>query len=391
MQRTLRFKLAPTPEQRSILLDTLQQHADCFNAVAAYGWEQHEKNGVTLHKATYYPLREQYPKLPAQLVIAARMRATEAVKSALSRLRRGKKSGQPHSNLTPIRYDQRSYTPRLSEGIVSLATVAGRQELAVGLYPYAAEMLAIAVGFDSADLIYRRGQFWLHVVVTLSDVEFVSNGEVVGVDFGITRPAVASNNRFFGQRSWKAVERRYFRLKRALQSKGTKSAKRHLKRVAGKTARFRSDCDHVVSRQVVQSVEPGTTIVVENLDEIRKRTKQNGRRGRRAMHQWSFRRLRQLLEYKAEAHGCVVVGIDPRHTSQRCSKCGHVHRSNRRSQSRFVCRNPECGFELNADLNGSRNIADKYRAGDGKSVASGQPVNLPIVDPAWRGFTSFPL
>ncbi len=379
MQRTLRFKLNPRGEQRPILLDTLQQHADCFNAVAAYGWEQQEKNGVTLHKATYYPLREQYSNLPAQLVIAARMRATEAVKSALTRQKRGKKSGQPCSHLTPIRYDQRSYTPRLSEGYVSLATTAGRQELAVGLYPYAADVLSRVIGYDSADLIYRRGQFWLHVVVTLPDPEIVPNGQVIGVDFGITRPAVTSNNRFFGRRSWKAVERRYFRLKRALQSKGTPSAKRHLKRLARKVQRFRSDCDHVVSRQVVRSVSPGTTIVVENLDEIRNNTKQNGRIHRRAMHQWSFRRLRERLTYKAAAHGCVVVGVDPRHTSQRCSNCGHVHRSNRRSQSRFVCRNPEYGFELNADLNGARNIANKYLAGDGKSVASGRPVNPPIV------------
>ena len=371
MQRTLRFKLSPTPEQAAILLDTLQQHTDCFNAVAAYGWARGEKNGVTLHKATYYPLREQYPTLPAQLVIAARMRATEAVKSALTRQKRGKKVGQPRSHLTPIRYDQRSYTPHLNEGSVSLATVAGRQELAVVVYPYAADILARATGYDSADLIYRRGQFWIHVVLTLPDPEITPNGHAVGVDFGMTRPAVTSTNRFFGKRSWKDMERRYFRLKRALQSKGTPSAQRHLKKVARKVTRFRSNCDHVVSRQIVQSVEPGTTIVVENLAEIRGRTKQNGRIQRRAMHQWSFRRLRELLVYKAEARGCRVVGIDPRHTSQRCSHCGHTHRSNRRSQSRFVCRS--CGFELNADLNGARNIADKYLAGDGRPVASGPP------------------
>ena len=46
MQRTLRFKLNPTPEQKTVLLDTLAQHAECFNPVAAYGWENAEKNGV---------------------------------------------------------------------------------------------------------------------------------------------------------------------------------------------------------------------------------------------------------------------------------------------------------------------------------------------------------
>jgi IS605 OrfB family transposase len=109
---------------------------------------------------------------------------------------------------------------------------------------------------------------------------------------------------------------------------------------------------------LVQSVTPGTLIVIENLKEIRSNTKQRSKQQKRAMHQWSFNRLRDLLTYKAEAQGCMVIGVDPRKTSQRCSRCGHIHRSNRRSQSRFKCR--KCGFELNADLNGSRNIAVKY-------------------------------
>ncbi len=371
-----------------MLLETIQQYTDCFNAVAAYGWEHGEKNSTELHKATYYPLREAYPQLPAQLVISARSKATEAIKSAFTwKIKREKEFPKkaakalahgkpaptfkpvccPQSNISAIRYDIRSYT--FHGNCVSLATVAGRQIVALHLYPYARRLLAQAIEYDSADLIFRKGRFWLHLVVTLPDVEFVPNGEVVGVDFGITRPAVASNNLFFGRRSWKNTERRYFRLKRALQSKGTKSAKRHLKKLSGRTARFRLDCDHVVSRQLVQSVSPGTTIVIENLTEIRTTTKQNGREQRRAMHQWSFHRLRDLLAYKVEECGCAVVAIDPRHTSQGCSRCGDVHHSNRRSQSRFKCQT--CGFELNADLNGSRNVGLKYLASVGKADAGG--------------------
>jgi putative transposase len=112
------------------------------------------------------------------------------------------------------------------------------------LYPYARRLLAQGIEYDSAELIFRKGRFSLHVVVTLPEAEFVPNGEVVGVDFGITRPSVASNNKFFGKRSWKARERRYFRLKRALQSKGSDSAKRHLQKLSHKVSRFRLDCDH---------------------------------------------------------------------------------------------------------------------------------------------------
>ena len=388
MQRTIRFPLLPTAEQSRVLLETIQQYTDCFNAVAAYGWERREKNGVELHRATYYPLRAAYPQLPAQLVISARSKATEAIRSALTwkakrergfpkkiaqALARGKPAPTfkpvrcPQSSHCSIRYDQRSYAFR--RDYVSLATVAGRQIVALHLYPYAEGLLSRNIEFDSADLIFRKGRFWLHLVVTLPDVEFFPNGEVVGVDFGITRPAVASNNQFFGKRSWKNTERRYFRLKRALQSKGSDSAKRHLKRLSHKVSRFRLNCDHVVSRQLVQSAAPGTTIVIENLKDIRTETRQKGKQQRRAMHQWSFQRLRDLLVYKAEAWGCTVVAIDPRHTSQCCSRCGCVHRSNRRSQSRFQCQN--CGFELNADLNAGRNIAVKYLASLGSAEAGG--------------------
>ena len=387
VQRTIRFPLLPTVEQQDVLLQTIQRYTECFNVVAAYGWEHGEKNSVELHKATYYPLREAYPHLPAQLVISARVKATEAVKSALTwkikrekefpkkvakALARGKPAPTfkpvrcPRSDISSIRYDQRSYA--FHGDHVSLATVAGRQVIELHLYLYARRLLAQSIEYDSADLIFRKGRFWLHVVVTLPDVEFTPNGEIIGVDFGITRPAVASNNRFSGRRSWKNTERRYFRLKRALQSKGS-SAKRHLKKLSHKVSRFRLNCDHVVSRQLVQSISPSTTIVIENLMEIRNRTKQNGKQQRRAMHQWSFNRLRDLLVYKAEERGSIVVGVDPRHTSQRCSRCGHIHRSNRRSQSRFKCRN--CGFELNADLNGSRNIAVKYLASVGIADAGG--------------------
>lgn len=388
MQRTIRFPLLPTLEQESVLLETIEQYMTCFNTVAACGWEKGEKNGVELHKATYYPLRENFPQMPAQLVISARVKATEAVKSALTwkvkrerefsknvakALARGKpvpvfKSVRcPQSTNCSIRYDQRSYT--IFGDYVTLATTHGRQALTLHLYPYAVRLLEQSMGYDSADLIYRKGRFWLHVVVTLPDVEFIPNGDVVGADFGITRPAVASSNKFFGKRSWKNTERRYFRLKRALQSKGSDSAKRHLKKLAHKVSRFRSNCDHVVSRQLVQSVTPGTTIVIENLMEIRNRTKQHGKEQRRAAHQWSFDRLRDLLAYKAEECGCIVVDVDPSYTSQRCSRCGHIHRSNRHSQSRFKCVN--CGFELNADLNGSRNIAEKYLASVGIADTGG--------------------
>ena len=84
MDRTVIVQLNPTPEQAQSLLTTLEQYTACFNAVAAEGFSTACSNGVELHERTYYPLRAEHPSLPAQLVCSSRVKATEAVKSALT-------------------------------------------------------------------------------------------------------------------------------------------------------------------------------------------------------------------------------------------------------------------------------------------------------------------
>ena len=66
MDRTIVVQLNPTPEQASILARTLHEHTACFNAVAREGFEKGCSNGVELHKATYYPLRQ--PIIPTFLL-----------------------------------------------------------------------------------------------------------------------------------------------------------------------------------------------------------------------------------------------------------------------------------------------------------------------------------
>lgn len=375
MKRTVRLKLHPTPEQAMALCETQTMVRYCFDTVAAYGWEQGVKNGVALHKATYYPLREKYPSVPAQLVCAARVKATEALASAFALKAKGLKVHCPRTKIGSIRYDARSH--RILPGEASLASAVGRIKVAWTTNSHAAAILAKAVDFDSSDLLYRDGTWWLHAVLTLPDEPFSATGKAVGVDLGINRPAVTSGNEFLGEARWKEIEKRYFRLKRNLQAKGTASAKRHLQRVRHLQQRFRRDCDHVLSRRIVDMAGNGSVIVLENLKGIRSTTKQRGKRQRRRHHGWSYEQLKTFLEYKAEAAGCRVETVDPRKTSQRCSKCEYTARSNRKNQSLFVC--GACGFSLNADLNAARNIAWKYLAQDGMPALSGPLVNRPIV------------
>jgi putative transposase len=376
VQRTIRIQLDPSPVQAAALAETSRQFTAVFNAVCAYGWQQSEKNGIELHRALYYPLKVEYPNLVSDLHIQARIKATEAVKSALALRRAGRKVSQPHSQNCPPRYNLHTYRVDWGSRTVRMSLVGGRQTLRVSIPDYSAKYAGYPT--DTADLIEQDGRWWLHVVVTVPAPEVEPSDQVVGVDLGISRPAVSSNNHFLGKKAWKTIEGRLFHLKRALQKKGTRSAKRHLKRIRHRQRRFRRDCDHVLSKQIVQSVEPGGTIVLENLKDIRKRMKaRRCIKTKRRMHSWSFAQLKGFIGYKAEERGCTVAGVDPRHTSQRCSCCGHVARTNRRSQSVFICR--KCGFHLNADLNAARNIAAKYHADGGRTAVGGLCVNQPIV------------
>jgi putative transposase len=359
MDRTLRLPLNPTTEQAEYLLETMRQFTQSFNAVCAEGWRLKEGNAYTLHKVTYRNSKALCPKLVSDLHVQARQKASEAVKSALSLAKKGRKVNCPVSTLCPPRYNCNSFSVDWGKGFANLATVTGRQKVAFTVPAYAIALIGNRVA--TADLMYRKGRFTLHVVLRLDDVEFAGSGQALGVDLGVTRPAVTSDGRLHGKKRWREVSKRRFRLKRKLQSNGSKSAKRHLRTLAGREQRFRRDCDHVLSKSILDGITAGTTVVVENLTNIRTRVKATRGEAKRRLHSWSFAQLRSFLDYKAEALGCQVVGVDPRHTSQRCAACGHIYRGNRPSQSRFVCRS--CGHRANADKNAAVNIRDKHLVG----------------------------
>ncbi|QBD77291.1 transposase [Ktedonosporobacter rubrisoli] len=188
------------------------------------------------------------------------------MKSAFDRKAKGRKAGQPQSKLCPIRYNERTYVLNWQTQEVSLSTLEGRILIPFQVPPYSSKYAGYQV--TTADLCIRNGRYWLHVVVSVPAPDGSQSDEIIGVDLGLNRPAVTSNRHFLGSHHWKEVERR-----RKLQSKGTKSAKRHLKKLSGRSLRFHRDCFHVLSKHIVQNATPGSTIVIENLTHIRSTSK----------------------------------------------------------------------------------------------------------------------
>lgn len=368
MDLTLRLRVTAEEGVAAILRETIAQYTASFNRVCVVGWDMPRLNGVELHHETYAAERSA-TALPAQLVCSARVKATEAIASCRARARKGRKISCPRSRRASIRYDARSAKIHLAEGYATLATVSGRQRVALSIPPCHAGRVDLPV--RSSDLcVDRKGRLWLHVVVQAPEPTVAPTGEVVGVDLGVACPAVTSQAQFLGTRRWREIEARSFRLRRALQAKGTRSAKRHLRKVSGRQERFRRDCDHVLSKRLVQSVEPGAALVFEDLTDIRARMK-GRKRQRRRLHSWSFSRLLGFARYKAALAGVAVATVDPRYTSQKCSRCGHREKANRPSRGDFRCK--QCGFCLHADLNAARNIGANHLASLATRGTGGPP------------------
>lgn len=348
--RTIKIRLQEHPE---VFQSTIDAYTKSFNYTCTTGWNDKDYNGVSLHHKVYKKTRAY---LPAQLAISARMKATEALKSVRKRLKKGKKASCPQSKQIGIRYDARSFNVWWDRNEVSFSTIEGRKTCKLVIPIYFQQYLTWKR--CTADLFIRDNNVFLHIVVEKEIEDPISNGKFIGVDRGINQLAVTSDRRFFGGGKVKRVSRRYKRLRSILQSKGH-SGKRHLKRVSHKENRFRRDVNHCISKQIVQGLEKGTTLILEKLTGIKENTTRNRRKKDRFEHNsWSYYQLEEFLKYKAAYAGVIVDYVSARYTSRGCSKCGHIARANRPCQSRFKCK--KCDYQVHADLNASFNIVKNY-------------------------------
>lgn len=349
---------------------TIQAYTNAFNYVCKTAWENQEFNGVRLHHMTYHQVRE-ITKLKSQLAISARVKATEALASVLARKKKGKKGSCPQSKSCPIRYDDRSLTIDFTNRTINILTLDGRMRLPIFVPNYFEQYLNWKK--CSADLFQVKDKTFLHIVFEKETEAVLPTKTFVGIDRGIRKLAVVSDNRFFGGNRIKKLSERYERLRSSLQSKGTRSSKTHLKKIKRCERFMRKDINHCISKEIVSTLNPGTTIVLEKLTGIRGGSFKLNKVTRKEINKWNYFQFEKFLKYKAEAKGCNVEYVDARYTSQRCSKCGHIAKNNRKNQAYFKCKS--CGFQLNADLNASKNIVLKYL--DATGYPSRANVNLP--------------
>jgi IS605 OrfB family transposase len=236
---------------------------------------------------------------------------------------------------------------------VSLLTLHGREIVAMVYGEYQAGFLPRLKG--QVDIVSRDGTFYLLATIELPEDPPIETTRFLGVDLGIVNLATDSQGNTYTGEAVEVVRQRAATHRETFQRTGTKSAKRRLKKLAGKQARFQRWINHGIAKRLVQFVkDTKAALVLEDLTHIRSwmtvRTRQRARQ-----HNWGFRQLRSFIEYKARLAGVAVLFVDPRNSSKTCSRCGHVSKKNRRTQAAFSC--IRCGYETHADFNAARNLA----------------------------------
>ena len=342
MKLTVKVKLLPTTDQKVSLIKTIEAFNHACNYISEMAWKHKKFGQVFLQHLCYRNVRNRF-SLSAQMTV----RAIGKVKETYRIEKKKKHTFKKHSAIV---YDQRILSFRGLD-TVSILSIDGRFKIPIVFGSYAKlEQRRIR---GQADLIYQKGKLYLCLVIELPDGIPIKTKDALGIDLGIINLATTSDNQKFSGEATDKVRIKTSSFKKRLQRKGTKSAKRHLKKFSGKERRFKRNINHIISKQIVQiAKDTQRAIAIEDLKGFRVTVR---KMQREQFGKWAFYELRNFIEYKAVIAGIPVIAVDPRNTSRTCSQCDYMTKTNRKSQSQFSCK--KCGFTLNADVNAAKNIA----------------------------------
>lgn len=346
-----------------LALRTIQEWNSVCNYISqvCFGNPAISHNKVKMQELVYEDIRSQF-NLSSQVTISAIRQVTARYQSAkTSKTKLKRPIYFKPMNAVALQGGERGRDFGFRKSGLSIWTIDGRMKDVIFHGPPMLTDYLQDWKLGDARMFVSRGKAFLSVSFS-KEVEQIAkpNNAVIGVDRGINYLAVTTDgqhSQFFGGKRVKHIRDRYKKTRSSLQrkkaTKNTRSIRRVLKRLSGKEARFMRDTNHVISRRIIDFAKQtgNPTIAIEHLDGIRNAPR---RRTQNAdANSWAFYQLEQFLQYKAANLGFEIIEVDPRHTSQGCSKCGHAEKSNRNGH-KFVCK--ACNYSLHADLNAARNI-----------------------------------
>lgn len=263
-----------------------------------------------------------------------------------------------------------------TDGTLSVWTVSGRKRIDFRVPERRRADFDAAIEYDAMQVsIDRKGILRATLAVTLPDVP--AKGILpVGVDLNETNVMVALDPDerclFISGKETRVLNRRTHKTRKRLQRKlatlkaqkrSTRSVGRVLKRLGTRQRRRTMDLARCSAKDLCAWAPKDAVLVIEDLKlpqptKKRKPGKHPKRVAlRRKLSTFAYRIYRRAIESRAARLGIAVVAVDPRNTSQRCSRCQLI---GTRKRHQFTCQH--CGFCDHADRNAARNIRALYCA-----------------------------
>lgn len=343
MKLTLQIKLLPSEEQFSSLKRTLIEANTACNEISKNAFTKKLYNQFKLHKEVYYTIKKSF-NLSAQMIVRCISKVTDSYKI-------DKKVQRKFRPLGAITYDPRilSYT---KDGI-SLWTVDGRLK---GMKFICHNQKYIPYIKGEADLVLKNGKFYIFQTIEVPEEDIRNVEEFIGCDFGLTDIVVTSDEKKYSADWLNEYREKRQRIRSSVQRKGTKSAKRLLKRLSGREKTTATIQNHTISKTIVEDAKSkGRGISIEDLTGIRFTSKRRNKKFRTKLGKWNFSQLRSFIEYKSQLNGVPLIVVNPHYTSQMCNECKYI---GKRTNKVFKCTNKKCKVKtIDADVNASKVIS----------------------------------
>jgi len=209
----------------------------------------------------------------------------------------------------------------------------------------------------------------------------------VGLDVGLKSYAVLSDgSQIKNPRFYRKSEKRLGHLQREFsrKKKGSRNwvkAKVKVARIHEKTGNQRTDFLHKGSRKIADKYE---TVYVEDL-KIRNMVRNHCLA--KSISDAGWGRFIGMIAYKVEGTGGQLVQVNPRGTTQNCSRCGNKVE---KSLSVRIHECPYCGLKMDRDHNAALNILVR-----GREIRREPPESRPAEDktttPAIEAVQAYPM
>ena len=329
--------------EEQLVLELLSWQKLVFNECSKVFFQLQRKSITDLHSKFYSEFRKSQPKIPSQVIICSQ-------RECLARYRACKSA--KHNILKPIekknlsiQLDKRVYSIKGDQ--FSLISSKGRVKCKPFFYKKLKENWDKYRICDPL-LFVKNNEIWVSLVFDIPEVKIEENS-VVGLDLGVRLFAVSSEGKVYDNKKFKKEKRSLRYLKRKLQLKGTKSSKRHLKKLKRKEKNKNKNFIYNVVKDILTDIKPNV-IALENLKGIKK--KRNKYENKNAISQVPLAEFRRVLTYKAPFYGKMVILVDPRNTSKTDCRTGKI--DGIRKGRRYYGKD---NIVLDADYNAAINIA----------------------------------